>query len=106
MFSTPFPEFIKNIGDVPRDDAQVLGWCALQLFRKTVCRLDESSQHAIYILETPHPCDAITTPYVEKIFIPGAEKLFIEINKLSQVEDNAILFFENESLTIPRRNVA
>ncbi len=75
----------------------------MQLFRKTICKRDESSQHAIYTIESSHPAPEIQSSYVEKINIPGAEKIFIEIDPRSQMEGETITFYDSEDLLTPKR---
>lgn len=76
----------------------------MQLFRRTISTGDESNRHAVYTLESPHPSPKITTPFVQKIFIPDADYLIVNIDERSQLDNDAITFYLDEDLTKQKRN--
>ena len=76
----------------------------MQLFRRTISSGDESNRHAVYTLESPHPSPKITVPFVQKIFIPDADYMIVNIDERSQMDNDAITFYLDEDLTKQKRN--
>jgi hypothetical protein len=93
----PLLDFLQNIISIPLSDAELTGWVALEIFKRTISNEDESFQHVLYSFESAHPYQPELT-ILEKISIPGAANIRITFDARSRTGVDTLAFFRDEEL--------
>jgi hypothetical protein len=89
---------LQNIICIPLTDAELTGWAALEIFKRTVSNEDESFHHVLYSFESSHPYQADSS-VISKISIPGASNLRITFDSRCRTGVDTLTFYRDEELT-------
>lgn len=91
-------DFLQNIICIPLSDAELTGWVAMEIYKRTISNEDESYQHVLYSFESAHPYQPDVS-LMGKIFIPGASNIRITFDARCRTGVDTLAFYRDEEMT-------